>query len=94
MNKHKLTELEFLNEKIKNEKQRVYSKGLVLLPGIATITCGALASDRFGMAAGSLLVIAGLALTSESLVQSKDFQEEQSLQTQKVYVKSSNKIQK
>ena len=69
MNKHKLTELEFLNERVKEEKQKVYRKGVVLLPGITTITCAALASDRFGIAVGSLLVISGLAFTTESLVQ-------------------------
>ena len=90
MNKHKLTELEFLNEKIKNEKQRVYSKGLVLLPGIATITCGALASDRFGAAVGSVLVIAGLALTAESLVQFEEFQANQESKVEKVYEKVNN----
>lgn len=89
MNKQSLTELEFLNEKIKDEKQKVYSKGIVLLPGITTITCGALASNRFGAAVGSLIMIAGLALTTESLVQAKDIQEKQELPTEKVYAKIS-----
>lgn len=87
MNKQPLTELEFLNEKIKDEKQKVYSKGLVLLPGIATVTGGALASDRFGVAIGSFIIIAGLAITAESLVQTKDMQEKQELPTEKVYTK-------
>ena len=87
MNKQPLTELEFLNEKIKVEKQKVYRKGIVLLPGIATVTCGALATDRFGVAVGSFIIIAGLAITTESLVIAKDFQEKQEIPTEKVYIK-------
>ena len=87
MNKQPLTELEFLNEKIKVEKQKVYRKGIVLLPGIATVTCGALATDRFGVAVGSFIIIAGLAITTESLVRAKDFQEKQEIPTEKVYTK-------
>lgn len=87
MNKQPLTELEFLNEKIKVEKQKVYRKGIVLLPGIATVTCGALATDRFGVAVGSFIIIAGLAITTESLVRAKDFQETQEIPTEKVYTK-------
>ena len=87
MNKQPLTELEFLNEKIKVEKQKVYRKGIVLLPGIATVTCGALATDRFGVAVGSFIIIAGLAITTESLVRAKDFQEKQEVPTGKVYTK-------
>ncbi len=87
MNKQPLTELEFLNEKIKVEKQKVYRKGIVLLPGIATVTCGALATDRFGIAVGSFIIIAGLAITTESLVIAKDFQEKQEIPTEKVYTK-------
>ena len=87
MNKQPLTELEFLNEKIKVEKQKVYRKGIVLLPGIATVTCGALATDRFGIAVGSFIIIAGLAITTESLVRAKDFQEKQEIPTEKVYTK-------
>ncbi len=87
MNKQPLTELEFLNEKIKDEKQKVYSKGLVLLPGIATVTCGALATDRFGFAVGSFIIITGLAITTESLVRAKDFQGKQEVSTEKVYTK-------
>ncbi len=87
MNKHKLTELEFLNERVKEEKQKVYRKGVVLLPGITTITCAALASDRFGIAVGSLLVISGLAFTTESLVQTKEFKRKEEPQTEKVYAK-------
>lgn len=87
MNKQPLTELEFLNEKIKVEKQKVYRKGIVLLPGIATVTCGALATDRFGVAVGSFIIIAGLAITTESLVRAKDFQEKQEVPTEKVYTK-------
>lgn len=87
MNKQPLTELEFLNEKIKVEKQKVYRKGIVLLPGIATVTCGALATDRFGVAVGSFIIIAGLAITTESLVIAKDFQEKQEIPTEKVYTK-------
>ena len=87
MNKQPLTELEFLNEKIKVEKQKVYRKGIVLLPGIATVTCGALATDRFGVAVGSFVIIAGLAITTESLVRAKDFQEKQEVPTEKVYTK-------
>ena len=87
MNKQPLTELEFLNEKIKVEKQKVYRKGIVLLPGIATVTCGALATDRFGVAVGSFIIIAGLVITTESLVRAKDFQEKQEIPTEKVYTK-------
>ena len=87
MNKQSLTELEFLNEKIKEEKQKVYSKGIILLPGIATITSGALASNRFGAAVGTFIMIAGLAITTELLVQTKDFQNNQELPTEKVYAK-------
>ena len=87
MNKQPLTELEFLNEKIKVEKQKVYRKGIVLLPGIATVTCGALATDRFGVAVGSFIIIAGLAITTESLVIAKDFQKKQEIPTEKVYTK-------
>ena len=87
MNKQPLTELEFLNEKIKDEKQKVYSKGIVLLPGIATMTGGALASNRFGIAVGSFIIIAGLAITAESLVQAKTVQEKHETPTEKVYAK-------
>ena len=90
MNKQSLTELEFLNEKLKDEKQKVYSKGLVLLPGIATVTGGALASNRFGMAIGSFIIIAGLAMTAESLIQTKDMQEKKEKKKKKVYAKVNN----
>lgn len=90
MNKQSLTELEFLNEKIKNEKQKVYSKGIVLLPGITTLTGSALANNHVGMAVGTLLTIAGIAFTSELLLQGKDDQAKQNLQAEKVYVKANN----
>ena len=90
MNKQPLTELEFLNEKIKNEKMKVYSKGLVLLPAITTLTCGALVSDRFGAAIGTLTVITGLAVTTEAIMQAKDLQEKQAISTEKVHVKAKN----
>ena len=67
MNKYKLTELEFLNEKIKDEKQKVYRDGIMLLPGIATLTCSALAENDFGMAVGTLAFLGGLAVTSDKL---------------------------
>lgn len=87
MNKQALTELEFLNEKIKDEKQKVYSKGIVLLPGITTITCGALATDRFGAIIGSLIAISGLVFTAESLRPIKTAHNNQELSMEKVPVK-------
>ena len=45
MNKYKLTELQFLNERIKYEKEKVYSNGITLLPGLTTLTVGALAQN-------------------------------------------------
>lgn len=76
MKKQSLTELEFLNEKIKDEKQKVYSNGIVFLPAITTITCGALATDNFGMAVGSLIMISGLVATGEILAQKQKLNEE------------------
>ena len=90
MNKQALTELEFLNEKIKDEKQKVYSKGVVLLPAITTLTCGALVSDRFGAIIGALTVITGLAVTTETLMQAKELQEKKGLPTENAYVKIKN----
>ena len=90
MNKQALTELEFLNEKIKDEKQKVYSKGVVLLPAITTLTCGALVSDRFGAIIGALTVITGLAVTTETLMQAKELQEKKELPTENAYVKIKN----
>lgn len=90
MNKQALTELEFLNEKIKDEKQKVYSKGVVLLPAITTLTCGALVSDRFGAIIGALTVITGLAVTTETLMQAKELQEKKELPTENAYVKAKN----
>lgn len=91
MNKQALTELEFLNEKIKDEKQKVYSKGVVLLPAITTLTCGALVSDRFGAIIGALTVITGLAVTTETLMQAKELQEKKELPTENAYVKIKNR---
>ncbi len=94
MKKQSLTELGFLNEKIKYEKQKVYSKGLVLLPGITSITCSALANNRFGIAVGSLITVAGLALNSETIFQIQNLKKEQSSKTKKEYVKTNTLIKK
>ena len=42
------------------------------------------------MAIGSFIIIAGLAITAESLVQTKDMQEKQELPIKKVYAKVNN----
>ena len=77
MTKQSLTELEFLNEKIKYEKQKVYSNGVVFLPAITSITCGALATDNFGIAIGSLITLSGIVATTEMLVQKQKHSEQE-----------------
>lgn len=47
-----LTEFEFLNEKIKSEKQALYSKGLILLPGLTAMAHGALMNNEHSFAVG------------------------------------------
>ena len=76
MNKQSLTELEILNEKIKDEKTKVYSNGIAFLPAITGLTCGALATNNFGIAIGSLIMISGLVATGEILVQKQKIDEE------------------
>lgn len=64
MNRYKLTELEFLNERIKYEKERVYSNGIKLLPGLTTLTVGALAENQVCMAIGTAVTLGGVILSS------------------------------
>lgn len=70
MNKYKLTELEFLNERIKYEKEKVYSNGITLLPGLTTLTVGALAQNSVCMAVGTAVTLGG-ALISNDIVDTK-----------------------
>ena len=71
MNKHKLTELEILNERIKREKIKAYSDAIVLLPGITTLTVGALAENNIGMAIGGLMILGGAAISTEKDIEEK-----------------------
>ena len=77
MNKQSLTELEILNEKIKDEKTKVYSNGIVFLPAITGLTCGALATNNFGIAIGSLITLSGIVATTEMLVQKQKHSEQE-----------------
>ncbi len=70
MNKYKLTELQLLNEKIKQEKEKVYSNGIILLPGITTLTVGAIAQNSVCMAIGTAVTLGG-ALVSSDIVDTK-----------------------
>ena len=63
MKEHSLTNLEILDQKIKEEKQKVYSKGIVLLPGITALTCGAVASNNIVIAIGAVATL-GAAVAS------------------------------
>lgn len=65
MKRYKLTELEFLNERIKFEKEKVYSNGITLLPGLATLTVGALAENQICMAIGTAVTLGGVILSSD-----------------------------
>ncbi len=73
MNKQTLTELEFLNERVKYEKRQFYSKGLRLLPGIATLTTCSLANNHFGIAIGMATTLGGLALTENNIYKAKKY---------------------
>ena len=46
------------------------------MPAITSLTCGALATDHFGMAIGSLIMMSGLVATGEILVQKQKMDEE------------------
>ena len=70
MNKYKLTELQLLNEKIKQEKEKVYSNGIILLPGITTLTVGDIAQNSVCMAIGTAVTLGG-ALVSSDIVDTK-----------------------
>ena len=61
MNKHKLTELQFLDQKIKLEKEKVYSHGVILLPGITTLTLGALSDNSVCLAIGTAITLGSFA---------------------------------
>ena len=71
MNKYKPTELEILNEKIKYEKEKVYSNGITLLPGLTTLTLGALAENQVCMAIGTIVTLGGILMTSDKLKEKK-----------------------
>ena len=72
MNKYKPTELEILNERIKYEKEKVYSNGITLLPGLTTLTLGALAENQVCMAIGTIVTLGG-AILSSNMVNTKKF---------------------
>ena len=63
MKKHSLTELQFLDQRIKLEKGNVYSHGVAILPGITALTLGALANDQICMTVGAIATAGGIAAT-------------------------------
>lgn len=55
-----MNNLEILNKKIISEKSRVYSEGMMLLPGISTLTFGALVDNSNVLIIGGLGTLSGL----------------------------------
>lgn len=62
----KLTELQFLDEKIKYEKAKVYSNGIKLMPGITTLTLGALTQNDICLAIGTAVTLGGVVIKKDN----------------------------
>lgn len=60
MKKYKLTDLQMLDQMLKEEKQKTYSNAITLLPGITVLTCSALSYNKFGVAIGTLATLGGI----------------------------------